>query len=118
MADHISSSGEGHGSVGSYLTGFVLAVILTVAAFGLVMSHAMSPSATGGAIALLAVVQIVVHLIYFLHMDTKSEGGWTFMALIFTVVVLLITLSGSLWVMYNMNKNMMPLHIEDVKNLP
>ena len=35
-----------------------------------------------------------------------------------TVVVLLITLSGSLWVMYNMNKNMMPLHIEDVKNLP
>ena len=38
--------------------------------------------------------------------------------LIFAVVVLLITLSGSLWVMYNMNKNMMPLHIEDVKNLP
>ena len=64
------------------------------------------------------VIQIFVHMIYFLHMDTKSEGGWTFMALIFTVVVLLITLSGSLWVMYNMNKNMMPLHIEDVKNLP
>jgi cytochrome o ubiquinol oxidase operon protein cyoD len=66
----------------------------------------------------LGVIQIFVHMIYFLHMDTKSEGGWTFMALIFTVVVLLITLSGSLWVMYNMNKNMMPLHIEDVKNLP
>jgi cytochrome o ubiquinol oxidase operon protein cyoD len=52
-------------------------------------------------------------------MNTKSEGGWTFMALIFTVVVVMITLIGSLWVMYNMNKNMMPtMTIEQMRNLP
>ena len=56
----------------------------------------------------LAMVQIVVHMIYFLHMNTKSEAGWTMMALIFTVIIVVIVISGSLWVMYHMNLNMMP----------
>ncbi|MGY6769690.1 cytochrome o ubiquinol oxidase subunit IV [Komagataeibacter xylinus] len=107
MADHISSSGEGHGSVGSYLTGFVLAVILTVAAFGLVMSHAMSPSATGGAIALLAVVQIVVHLIYFLHMNGSSEQRWNVMAFTFTVLSVLVLVAGTMFIMHDTAINMM-----------
>ncbi|MFW2345133.1 MAG: cytochrome o ubiquinol oxidase subunit IV, partial [Brevundimonas mediterranea] len=55
-----------------------------------------------------AVVQIVVHMIYFLHMNSKSEGGWTMLALIFTIIVVVIALSGSLWVMYHLNTNMMP----------
>ncbi|ATU73408.1 cytochrome o ubiquinol oxidase subunit IV [Komagataeibacter medellinensis] len=107
MGDHISSSGESHGSVGSYLTGFVLAVILTVAAFGLVMSHAMSPSATGGAIALLAVVQIVVHLIYFLHMNGSSEQRWNVMAFVFTVLSVLVLVAGTMFIMHDTSINMM-----------
>ncbi|MQB11108.1 MULTISPECIES: cytochrome o ubiquinol oxidase subunit IV [Agrobacterium] len=111
--------GASHGTFKSYMIGFVLSVILTAIPFWLVMGDALeNKTLLVIAIMGLGVIQIFVHMIYFLHMDTKSEGGWTFMALIFTVVVLLITLSGSLWVMYNMNKNMMPLHIEDVKNLP
>jgi cytochrome o ubiquinol oxidase operon protein cyoD len=47
-------------------------------------------------------------MIYFLHMNTKSENGWTLMALIFTVILVVIVLAGSLWVMYHMNVNMMP----------
>ncbi|WP_107674754.1 cytochrome o ubiquinol oxidase subunit IV [Agrobacterium sp. LAD9] len=111
--------GASHGTFKSYMIGFILSVILTAIPFWLVMGDVLeSKTLLVIAIMGLGVIQIFVHMIYFLHMDTKSEGGWTFMALIFTVVVLLITLSGSLWVMYNMNKNMMPLHIEDVKNLP
>ena len=56
-----------------------------------------------------AFAQIVVHMICFLHMNTRSEGGWTVMALAFTVVVVVITLSGSIWVMYHLNTNMMPM---------
>jgi cytochrome o ubiquinol oxidase operon protein cyoD len=41
-------------------------------------------------------------------MDRRAEGGWSIMALLFTIVVVLIALSGSLWVMYHMNENMMP----------
>ena len=58
-------------------------------------------------------MQIVVHMIYFLHMNTKSEGGWTMMALIFTIVLVVITLSGSLWVMNHLNSNMMPMPRDD-----
>jgi len=56
----------------------------------------------------LAAVQVVVHMIYFLHMNTKSEGGWSMLALIFTGMMVFIMLSGSLWVMYHLNHNMMP----------
>ncbi|MFX6118972.1 cytochrome C oxidase subunit IV family protein, partial [Acinetobacter baumannii] len=65
-----------------------------------------------------AAVQIVVHMIYFLHMNTKSEGGWNMLALIFTIVLVVITLAGSLWVMYHMNTNMMPTMTHDMKSMP
>ena len=63
-------------------------------------------------------MQIVVHMIYFLHMNTTSEGGWTMLALIFTLVLVVITLSGSLWVMYHLNPNMMPAMMPDMHNMP
>ena len=62
----------------------------------------------------LGVVQIVVHMIYFLHMNTKSEGGWTVLALIFTLTLVVITLTGSIWVMYHLNTNMMPATVHDL----
>ena len=62
----------------------------------------------------LAAVQIVVHMIYFLHMNSKSEGGWTILALIFTIMVVVIMLAGSLWVMYHLNHNMMPGMSQDL----
>ncbi|MCE2576456.1 cytochrome o ubiquinol oxidase subunit IV [Komagataeibacter sp. FNDCR2] len=107
MADHVSSTGESHGSVGSYLTGFVLAVILTVAAFGIVMSHAMSPSGTAGAIALLAVIQIVVHLVYFLHMNGSSAQRWNVMAFVFTVLSVVVLVGGTVFIMHDTSINMM-----------
>lgn len=102
-------SGEAHGSLRGYLTGFVLSVILTAIPFWLVMSGALgSTTATALAIMGLAVVQIVVHMVYFLHMNFRSEGGWTMLALAFTLILVVITLAGSLWVMYHLNTNMMP----------
>jgi cytochrome o ubiquinol oxidase operon protein cyoD len=65
----------------------------------------------------LAAVQIVVHMIYFLHMNAKSEGGWNMLALVFTIVLVVITLSGSIWIMYHLNSNMMP-SMMDPSNLP
>jgi cytochrome o ubiquinol oxidase operon protein cyoD len=56
----------------------------------------------------IAAVQVVVHMIYFLHMDGKVEGGWSMLAMLFTIMVVVIMLSGSLWVMYHMNHNMIP----------
>ena len=106
---HGHSSEDAHGSRKDYLIGFVLSVILTAIPFGLVMSGVIAdPRITAGIIMVFALVQIVVHMIYFLHMNAKSEKGWTLMALIFTIIVLTICLAGSMWVMYHMNLNMMP----------
>ena len=100
---------HGHGTLRDYVIGFVASVILTGAAFWLVMGNLLgSSNLTAIAIMALAAVQILVHMIYFLHMNTKSEGGWTMLAAIFTIVIVVITLSGSLWVMYHLNTNMMP----------
>ncbi|QND54996.1 cytochrome o ubiquinol oxidase subunit IV (plasmid) [Phyllobacterium sp. 628] len=114
---HGHDDGHEHGSLRSYLIGFGLSVVLTAVPFWLVMSGVLdSKQATGLAIMALAVVQIVVHMVFFLHMNVRSEHGWTMMALIFTLVLVVITLTGSLWVMYHLNTNMMPGH--DMSQLP
>ncbi|MCO4319252.1 cytochrome o ubiquinol oxidase subunit IV [Phyllobacterium sp. 21LDTY02-6] len=109
----------GHGSFKGYITGFVLSVILTAVPFWLVMGNVFdNPTLTAFFIMAFAVVQIVVHMIYFLHMNMESEGGWTMMALIFTIVIVAIALSGSLWVMHHLNSNMMPMSPEMMRNMP
>jgi cytochrome o ubiquinol oxidase subunit IV len=107
---HHDDHGASHASRKGYVTGFLMSVVLTAIPFYLVMSGVLSPLATSLIIIALAVVQIVVHMIYFLHMNTKSENGWSMMALIFTIVMVVIALSGSLWVMNHLNSNMMPIH--------
>lgn len=106
--DLLGHETHSHGSLRSYLIGFGLSVVLTAIPFWLVMSGTFAPQLTGGLIMAFAVAQIVVHMIFFLHMNTKSEGGWTILALIFTLILVAIALSGSLWVMYHLNTNMMP----------
>lgn len=107
----------GHATLRGYLTGFGLSVILTAVPFWLVMSDALGDNvATAVSILALAVVQIVVHMVCFLHMDARSQGGWSMMALIFTLILVVIALAGSLWIMYHLNTNMMPVH--DTRQLP
>ncbi|WP_422085383.1 cytochrome o ubiquinol oxidase subunit IV [Variovorax sp.] len=117
--DHHDDGPVSHSTFKGYMTGFVLAVVLTAIPFWIVMAKVFDkPNTTALVILAFAVVQIVVHMVYFLHMDAKSEGGWNMLALIFTLVVVVITLAGSLWVMYHMNTNMMPHSMHDMKNMP
>ena len=84
-----------HATVKGYVTGFILSVVLTAVPFWLVMGDVLDDTLrTSIVIMALAAVQIVVHMIYFLHMNTKSEGGWTFLALVFTLILVVITLVG------------------------
>lgn len=98
-----------HSTFKGYMTGFVLSVILTAIPFWLVMADVIKDTGVTALVLLgFAAVQIVVHMIYFLHMNFQSEGGWNMLALIFTAVIVFIALIGSLWVMYHLNVNMMP----------
>lgn len=107
---HSHGDTHGHGTRRSYLIGFGLSALLTAAPFWLVMTGAVANAqAAAGIVIALAFVQIIVHTIFFLHVNTRAEGGWTLMALIFTVVMVAIVISGSLWIMYHLNSNMMPM---------
>lgn len=106
---HAAHDAGAHGTLKSYVTGFVLSVILTAIPFWLVMGNVIhDKNTTILVVAAFAAVQIVVHMIYFLHMNPRSESGWSFSALIFTVILVVIVLIGSIWVMYHLNSNMMP----------
>lgn len=108
-----------HGTVSGYVTGFVLSVILTAIPFWIVWSNVFDSSLiTSVVIMAFAIVQIFVHMIYFLHMNTKSEGGWTFIALVFTMTLVIVTLVGSIWVMYHMDRNMMPMTPHEARTRP
>jgi cytochrome o ubiquinol oxidase operon protein cyoD len=119
--DHGAEPGEVgfHVSLRGYLTGFGLSVLLTAIPFYLVMTGVIQDKlATGLLVMGLAGVQIIVHMIYFLHMSPKAENGWSMMALIFTIILVVIALSGSLWVMYHLNANMMPMSVDEMRQMP
>ena len=102
-------AGESHASVKSYMIGFVLSVILTAVPFGLVMNtnhYGFTADTVLSAILLLAVVQVFVHVVYFLHMDRSAEQRWNVLAFSFTVMILAIVVSGSVWIMHNATSNM------------
>ena len=116
---HDDHEGDGHhGSLKDYAIGFILSVILTAIPFYLVMTKAFDKSSTTAIVVLaFAAIQVVVHMVYFLHMSGKAEGGWSMLATIFTLVLLVIVLAGPIWVMYHMNINMMPSMGNDVHNM-
>jgi cytochrome o ubiquinol oxidase operon protein cyoD len=119
--DHDDDHDDGgfHATTRGYVIGFVLSVILTAIPFWIVMNKAIdSRGWTIVVILAFAAVQIVVHMVYFLHMTGKAEGGWSLMALIFTIILVVITLSGSLWVMFHLKSNMMPHTAAQMRNAP
>jgi cytochrome o ubiquinol oxidase operon protein cyoD len=101
-------AGESHATVKSYLVGFVLAVILTAIPFWLVMdqTHGFTASTILSIVLTLAVVQVFVHVVYFLHMDRSAEQRWNVMAFAFTMLILIIVVAGSIWIMRNATGNM------------
>ena len=107
-ADHAHDD-ETHFTLRGYLAGFAVAAVLTAIPFWLVMTRAIPSTAiTAALLVFFAVAQIMVHTFAFLHVNAKVQGGWTLVAYVFTAVLVVITIGGSLWIMHHLNLNMMP----------
>ncbi|WP_029044009.1 MULTISPECIES: cytochrome o ubiquinol oxidase subunit IV [Cupriavidus] len=108
MANHATTrAGESHGSARSYNIGFALSAILTVIPFALIMHPVLSRPATLLLAVAFAVAQLVVQLVFFLHMNRSSEGGWNLISFVFTLVILFIIVALSVWIIWSMHYNMM-----------
>jgi cytochrome o ubiquinol oxidase operon protein cyoD len=123
------SSTENHPNMATYLSGFILALLLTVLAFGLVgveagvclKSICIAPGKLPfgeetirkiphvfivSGIFVLAVLQIWVHLRYFLHLSFTSRGRWNTLAILFTLLIIIFMVGGTLWIMHDLSDQM------------
>jgi len=103
----IDNTGASRGNFKSYLTGFVLSLILTAIPFSLVMNGTWSFPATLAVICSAGTVQILVHLYYFLHLDTSSAARWNVLAMIFTLLIMVLFVGGTIWIMSSLHYRMM-----------
>jgi cytochrome o ubiquinol oxidase operon protein cyoD len=124
QADHASSAGgstdtapgddEDGGDVArgvaGYLLGLVLAILLTAASFWVVSSHVIYGPGIPVAILVLAIAQMGIHLVFFLHITTAADNTNNVLALAFGTLIVCLVVFGSLWIMAHLNHNMMPMN--------
>ena len=95
--------------VGGYLLGLGLAAVLTIASFWSLQTREIYASGIAMALLVLAVAQIGIHLIFFLHITTDPDNENYILALAFGVLIVCLIVFGSLWVMLHLNHNLMPM---------
>jgi cytochrome o ubiquinol oxidase operon protein cyoD len=101
------SAGE---KIQGYVIGLALAVLLTAASFGAVYTDLIWGPAIPAALVALAVAQIGVHLVFFVHLTTAPDNTNNALALAFGVLIVTLVIAGSLWIIANLNHNMLPMH--------
>ena len=103
---------EGH-DVGQavlvYVVGFALAVLLTATSFYIAGTNLVWKPSIPVALVVLAIAQMGVHLVFFLHITTGPDNTNNVLALAFGVLIVVLVLTGSLWIMANLNHNMMTM---------
>ncbi|MEK7594559.1 MAG: cytochrome o ubiquinol oxidase subunit IV [Patescibacteria group bacterium] len=92
-----------HGNFKSYVIGFISSIVLTLIAYTLVVNKVWSDNIVITVIIGLAIVQLFVQLVFFLHLGRESKPRWNLTALTFAVMVVGIIVIGSLWIMQNLN---------------
>lgn len=90
----------------AYGIGFVASLILTLLAFLLVGTHFIPSPSIYAVLTLLAVTQLVVQTVYFLGLNQSESGRWNLLPYLFTILIIAILVTGSLWIMYNLSYNM------------
>jgi cytochrome o ubiquinol oxidase operon protein cyoD len=97
-------------NVRSYVIGLALAALLTVASFWVLHTKLVWAPGIGMALAVLAVAQMGVHLVFFLHITTGPDNTNNVLALAFGVLIVSLVVIGSLWIMANLNHHHMPMN--------
>ncbi|MEA3150708.1 MAG: cytochrome o ubiquinol oxidase subunit [Gammaproteobacteria bacterium] len=107
--DQAAGEGEsGMGSIVGYTAGLAFALLLTGASFMVAQTHLLWAPGLPVGLAVLAVAQMGVHLVFFLHISSGPDNTNNVLALAFGVLIVTLVVSGSLWIMSNLNENMVP----------
>ena len=105
--------GEAQGRASSevlvYTTGLFLAILLTATSFWVANTSLLWGPGVPLGLAVLAIAQMGVHLVFFLHINTAPDNTNNVLALAFGILIVFLVIAGSLWIMNNLNDNMMPM---------
>jgi cytochrome o ubiquinol oxidase operon protein cyoD len=104
---------EEHESTASYLSytvGLGLAVLATIGSFVVSQTGLLWPPGIPVGLVVLAIAQIGVHLVFFLHLGSGSDNTNNILALAFGVLIVFLVIGGSIWIIANLNENMMPMN--------
>jgi cytochrome o ubiquinol oxidase operon protein cyoD len=99
---------EWHGSLKAYAIGFIASLVLTTAAFLLVITKNLDGTTLAYTLVALALVQAFFQLLFFLHVGQEPKPRWETLTFCFMFVILLIVAIGTLWIMHDLNERMMP----------
>jgi cytochrome o ubiquinol oxidase operon protein cyoD len=92
-----------------YTTGLFLAVLLTATSFWVANTSLLWGPGVPLGLIVLAIAQMGVHLVFFLHITTAPDSTNNVLALAFGILIVFLVIAGSLWIMANLNGNMMPM---------
>ena len=92
-----------------YLIGLVLATLLSAVSFYIARSTLVWAPSVPIALSVLALAQMGVHLVFFLHITTGKDSINNILALAFGILIVMLLVFGSLWIMMNLNRNMLPM---------
>jgi len=106
-----SDAGDIRSKVLTYVAGFVLAAVLSVASFAVVHSGAIYGPGIPVALIALAIAQMGVHLVFFLHVTSGPDNTNNVLALAFGVLIVGLVLIGSIWIMAHLDHNLMPASV-------
>lgn len=90
---------EAHGSLKSYVIGFVLSIVLTIIPLVIVLNDLMNRTAAFVVILIAAVLQLLVQLFFFMHLKETEKPRWNVMGLVLGIIILLTVVGGSIWIM-------------------
>ncbi|QIQ41469.1 MAG: cytochrome o ubiquinol oxidase subunit IV [Buchnera aphidicola (Aphis urticata)] len=93
--------------VQSYIFGFLFAILLTIIPFFIAKNHFFSYKISQLIIVFCAFLQIMIHFIYFLHLNNISKNHWYLISLLFILIIIFIVVFGSIWIMFNLNHHVM-----------
>lgn len=107
--DKGGASDESLARLGTYVIGLALATLLTVASFWVARTDLIYGPGIPVALATLAVAQMGIHLVFFLHLTTAPDNTNNILALAFGLLIVGLVVFGSVWIMAHLNHNMMPV---------
>lgn len=109
MDENLSKENPWHGTLTSYVIGFILSILLTGAAYLIVGEHLLSGRFLVLVVAGLGIAQAIIQLLFFLHLGKESKPQWNMFVFFAMVFVLIVVVFGSVWIMNDLNSRMMPM---------